>query len=143
MQYLGDQHWHQCWFFRFFFLFLCPPVHVLVSLCVCVPFCNNLKFSKAHNYWFVQLVYVNLNSGLELKKCKLCIKMFRNFSKKSGEGGISVRLWVKAASSATVSNCLFFGPVWSMVILWNACFLSAKSFLCFPVWLWTTALKFC
>ena len=53
-----------------------------------------------------------MNSGLELKKCKLCLKMFRNFSKKSG-GGISVRLWkqpqnLKIASSATVNTCLFY-----------------------------------
>ena len=50
---------------------------------------------------------MSLNSGLELKKCKLCFKMFRNFSKKSG-GRHLCRLWVKTASSATVNTCLFY-----------------------------------
>ena len=50
---------------------------------------------------------MSLNSGLELKKCKLCFKMFRNFSKKSRRR-VSVRLWVKTAFSATVNACLFY-----------------------------------
>ena len=33
-QYLGDQHWLQCWFFTFFFI-LCPSVCLCVSLWVC------------------------------------------------------------------------------------------------------------
>ena len=114
------QHWHQCWFFRFSFC-VCVCVCVCVSVClsmfqlVCVFVCLftiNLKFLKSHNYWLVQLVYVSLNSGPELKNFKLCIKMFRNFSEKSVGGGISVRLWVKTASSVTVNTCLFY---WTFV----------------------------
>ena len=126
------QHWHQCWFFRFSFLCVC--VCVCVSVClsmfqlVCVfvrLFTINLKFLKSHNYWLVQLVYVSLNSGLELKKFNLYIKMFRNFSEKSGGGGgISVRLWVKTASSVTVNTCFFY---WTFVNYGSSlkCLLSA------------------
>ena len=110
-QYPGDHHWHQCWFFRFFsfFVSVCLYMFQLVCVFVCI-FTINLKFLKTHNYWLVQLVYVSLDSGLELKKWKLCIKTFRKFPKKSwGEGrGICVRLWVKTASSATVNTCCLF-----------------------------------
>ena len=105
-QYPGDHHWHQCWFFRFFsfFVSVCLYMFQLVCVFVCI-FTINLKFLKTHNYWLVQLVYVSLDSGLELKKWKLCIKTFRKFPKKSWGGG--------------------------------------EGDLCYPIWLWTTPLKFC
>ena len=43
----------------------------------------NLEFLKTHSYWLAQLVYVSLVSGLELKTCKMNIKMLRSSSKKS------------------------------------------------------------
>ena len=41
-----------------------------------------------------------------------------------GGGGISVRVWVKTASSAPAC---FTGPARSMMVLWNVCFLSIES----------------
>ena len=133
-QYPGDHHWHQCWFFRFFsfFVSVCLYMFQLVCVFVCI-FTINLKFLKTHNYWLVQLVYVSLDSGLELKKWKLCIKTFRKFPKKSwggGGGGFVLGFGSKQPlqQQSTPAAC-FIGPVWSMVVLWNVCFLSAKSFL--------------
>ena len=62
-QYLGDQHWQQCWCFRFFFFFVSICLFMRQSVCVSVHlFTSNLKF-------------LSLVSGLELKKCRLPIKM--------------------------------------------------------------------
>ena len=53
------------------------------SVCVFVHlFRIKLKFLKTHNYWLAQLVYVTLIPGLELKTCRIHIKMLRNSSKK-------------------------------------------------------------
>ena len=107
-QYLGDQHWYQHWFLDFFSFFVSVSLSMFQLVCVFVClFTINLKFLKTHDHWVVQLVYVSLDSG-EVKKCKLYIKMFRNFPKKSREGGISLRLWFKTASAATVNTCLFY-----------------------------------
>ena len=71
------------------------------SVCVSVHLSRiNLKFLKTHNYSLAQLAYVNLVSGVELKTCRMQIKMLRSSSKKSW-GGISVRVCDKTASSAT------------------------------------------
>ena len=141
-QYLGDQHWHQCWFLDVFsfFVSVCLSMFQLVCVFVCL-FTINLKFLKTHDYWVVQLVYVSLNSGVEFKKCKLYIKMFRDFPKKSEWGLVSGFRSKQPLQQQSTPAC-FIGPVWSMVVLWNVGFLSAKSFLWFPVWLWATALKF-
>ena len=54
------------------------------SVCVSVDLLRiNLKFLNIHNYWLAQLLYVSLVSGLELKTCRMHIKMLRNSSKKS------------------------------------------------------------
>ena len=72
--------------FRFFFLF---SVHRFVhaqSVCVSVHlFTVTLKFLKTHKYWLAQLLHVSLVPGLEFEKCRLLIKMLRNFSKNRGE----------------------------------------------------------
>ena len=110
-----------------FFVSVCLSMFQLV--CVFI----NLKFLKSHNYWLVQLVYVSLNSRVELKKCKLYIKMFINFSEKPmGLGGELVSDFrSKQPLQQQSTPACFIGPVWIMVVLWNICFLSAKSFLCF------------
>ena len=80
-QYLGDQHWQQCWCFRFSFLFVSICLSMCQSVCVSVHlFRINLKFLKTHNYWLAQLLHVSLVSGLELKMCRMHIKMIRNSS---------------------------------------------------------------
>ena len=54
-QYLGDQHWQQCWFVRFFFFLVSIYFCMCQSVCVSVHlFTINLKFSKTHNYWLAQ-----------------------------------------------------------------------------------------
>ena len=81
-QYLGDQHWQQCWFYRFFFFFvsICLSVSLYVSVHL---FTIKLKFLKTHySYRIAQFVYVNLVSGLELDKGKPQILILRNSSKK-------------------------------------------------------------
>ena len=83
-QHLGDQHWQQCWCFRFSFFFVPICLSMCQSVCVSVHlFRINLKFLKTHNYWLAQLLHVSLVSGLELKMCRMHIKMLRNSSKKS------------------------------------------------------------
>ena len=86
-QYLGDQHWQQCWCFRFFFfLWVHLFFYVCHSVCVFVHlFRINLKFLKTHNYWLGQVLYVSFVSGLELKSCGMYIKMLKNSSKISWE----------------------------------------------------------
>ena len=70
-----------------FFLSIC--LSLCQSVCVSVHLLTiNLKFLKTHNYWLPQLLYMSLVSGLELKNCKLCIKMLRNFSKKNKQKAI-------------------------------------------------------
>ena len=60
--------------FFFFIVFLC--FSMCQSVCVSVHlFIIHLKFLKTCKYWIAQLVYVSLVSGLELKKCRLNIKM--------------------------------------------------------------------
>ena len=73
-QYLGDQHWHQCWLFIFlFFLSICLSLYQ--SVCVSMHlFKINLKFLTTHDYWLAQLLYMSLVSGLELKTCKLRVE---------------------------------------------------------------------
>ena len=58
-QYLGDQHWQQCWFFRFFSI-LCPSV--CLSVCVCTSV-YNLKILKTHNCWLARLYMWALFQG--------------------------------------------------------------------------------
>ena len=80
-QYLGDQHWQQCWLFRFF-SFLCPSVCLCVNQSVwLLVFTIHLRFLKIQNYWLAQLVYVRFEF---MAWVKMHIKMFRNFPKKSG-----------------------------------------------------------
>ena len=72
--------------FRFFFLFSVHRfVHVSVSLCVCASGYSYSQVFKTHKYWPAQLLHVSLVPGLEFKKCRLLIKMLRNFSKNHGE----------------------------------------------------------
>ena len=83
-QYLVDQHWQQCWCFRFPFFFVSICLSLCQSVCVSVHlFRINLKFLKTHNYWLGQVLYVSLASGLELKPCRMHIKMLGKSSKKS------------------------------------------------------------
>ena len=85
-QYLGDQHWQQCWCFRFSFFFVSICLSMYQSVCVSVHlFRINLKFLITHNYWQAQYLSVSLVSGLELRKCRMHIKMLRNSSKISCE----------------------------------------------------------
>ena len=58
-QYIGDQHWQQCWFFRFFSI-LCPSFWLSVCVCTSV---YNLKFLKTHNYWLARLYMWALFQG--------------------------------------------------------------------------------
>ena len=90
-QYLGDQHWQQCWCFRFSFFFVSICLSMCQSVCVSVYLLRiNLKFLKTHNYWLAHLLYVSLVPWLELKTCRTHIKMLRNSSKKiMGEGLLS------------------------------------------------------
>ena len=72
--------------FKILFLFcvylcLCQSVGVSVHL-----FRNNLKFLKIRNCWLAQLLYVSLVSALELKTCRMHIRMLRNSSKKKSWG---------------------------------------------------------
>ena len=100
-QYLRDQHWQQCWCLRFSFFFVFISLSMCQSVCLSVDLLRiNLKFLNIHNYWLAQLLYVSLVSGLELKTCRMHIKMLRNSSKKSW-GGILFRVCNKTASSAT------------------------------------------
>ena len=140
-QYLRDQHWQQCWFFVFlFFLSIClSRCKSLCSLSVHL-FTINLKFSTTHNYWLAQLVYMSLVSGLELKNCKLRIKMLRNSSKKSKWETIVLGFGSKQPLQQQSTPACFIGPV-CMVVPWNVCFLSVQSSLCFSAWLWTTTLE--
>ena len=39
----------------------------------------NLKFLKTLNYWLAQILHVGLVSPLELKTCRMHIKMLRNY----------------------------------------------------------------
>ena len=83
-QYLGDQHWQQCWCFRFSFFFVSICLSMCQSVCVSVHlFRINLRFSKPDNYWLAQLLNVSLVSWLELKSNIMHVKMLRNSSKKS------------------------------------------------------------
>ena len=111
-QYLGDQHWQQCWFFVFlFFLSIClSRCKSLCSLSVHL-FTINLKFSTTHNYWLAQLVYMSLVSGLELKNCKLRIKMLRNSSKKSKWETIVLGFGSKQRLQQQSTPACFIGPV--------------------------------
>ena len=100
-QYLGDQHWQQCWCFRFSFFFVSICLSMCHSVCVSVHlFRINLKFLKTHNYWLAQLVYVSLVSGLELKRSECISKCLGSLPKIHGRD-ISVRIWDKTVSSAT------------------------------------------
>ena len=108
-KYLGDQHWQQYWFFRFF-SFLCPFVCLCVSQSVWLyVFIIHLKFLKTHNYWLAQLVYVRFQFT---DTVKMNIKMFRNFPKKS-EG----RHWFQNLGQKNQQStpAYFIGPVYSMV----------------------------
>ena len=59
----------------------------LVSVCVSMDlFRFNVKFLKTHNYWLGQLFHMSLVSGLELKTCRMHIKILRNSSKKKWWG---------------------------------------------------------
>ena len=99
-QYLVDQHWQQCWCFRSSF-FLFPSVCLRVSEPVTVHlFRINLKFLNSRKYLPVELMYVSPVSGLELKWAECISKCLRTLPKIHGRG-ISVRVWEKAASSAT------------------------------------------
>ena len=101
-QNLVDQHWQQCWCFRFSFFFVSICLFMCQSICVSLHlFRINLKFLKAQNYWLAQLLHVSLVSGLELKTCTMHVKMLRNSSKKNDGGGIIVKVWDKTASLAT------------------------------------------
>ena len=66
-----------------FFSFFWPSVYLCVSQSVWLyVFTIHLKFLKTHNYWLAQLVYISFEFRARIK---MHIKMFRNFSKKSGE----------------------------------------------------------
>ena len=81
-QYLGNQNWQQFWRFRFFSFFASTCFSTCHSVCVSVHlFKINLKFLKTYNYWLGQVSYVSFVSGLELKACRMYIKMLKNSSK--------------------------------------------------------------
>ena len=83
-QHLGNQNWQKCWCFRFSFFFVSICLSMFHSVCVSVYlFRINLKVLNTHNYSVIQLLYVSLVSGLELKLCRVHIKMLRNSSKKN------------------------------------------------------------
>ena len=74
-QYLRDQHWQQCWCFRFFFLFVSICLSMCQSLCVSVHlFTVTLKFLN-----------VSLVPGLELKSAACLLKCLGTFLKAMGE----------------------------------------------------------
>ena len=101
--YLGDQHWQQCWFFRFFFLFC---VHLFDCQSVSVHLFTISSFWKLTT--IDQLVYIcepGFRATIKRDDC-VCIRILRNFSEKLG-GGIIVRIWVRTASAATINTCLF------------------------------------
>ena len=108
-QYLGDQHWQQCWLFRFF-AFLCPSVCLCVNQYVwLLVFTIHLRFLKIQNYWLAQLVYVRFEF---MAWVKMHIKMFRNFPKKSGG-----RYWFQNLGQKNQQStpACFIRPVYSMV----------------------------
>ena len=115
-QYLLDQHWQQCWCFRFsfFFVFICLSMRQSNSVCVHL-LRIHLKFLKTHNYWLPQLVYVSLVSGLELKTCRIHIKMLRNSSKKSLERQQCQSLGQNSLFSNLNSYCCYYYYVSSSV----------------------------
>ena len=163
-QYLGNQHWQQCWIFVFlFFLSICLSMRQ--SVCVSVDlFTINLKFLTTHSYWLAQLFYMSLVSGPEFKICKLraenthliklnqsitrkkappCFqKSFskKNSSKKNKWETIVLGFGSKQPLQQQSILACFIGPV-CLVVLWNVCFLPVQSFLCFSAWMWTTALE--
>ena len=141
-QYLGDQDWQQFRFFRVFFFFLSTCLSLYQSVCVSVHlFTINLEFLKTHNYWLAQLVYMTLVSGLELKNCKMPNKILKNSSKKTKWEAKLLGFGSKQPPQQQSTPFCFIGPVYSIVVLWNVCFLSLQSSLYFSAWLWTTTLE--
>ena len=73
-------------FLSFLFRFVCLCVSQSLSVRL---FKINLKFLKTCNYWLVQLMYVSLVSGLELKACRFISKCLRILSKIHGRALVS------------------------------------------------------
>ena len=73
-QYLRDQHWQQCWCFRFFSFCVHLLVYVSIALCVCTSV-----------YSYSQVLNVSLVSGLELKSAACLLKCLGTFLKAMGE----------------------------------------------------------
>ena len=123
-QYLGEQHWQQCWCFRFFFVFLCPSVYLCVSQSILSVhlFRSNLKFLKTRNYWQAQLLHVSHVSRLELKTCRIHIKMVRNSSKKKTSWGMH---YCQGLGQNTHFSNLTVTGIWKFH-RWN--------FYCYPYW---------
>ena len=96
-----------------FFSFFWPSVYLCVSQSVWLyVFTIHLKFLKTHNYWLAQLVYISFEFRARIK---MHIKMFRNFSKKSG-GDVLVSGFGSKQPLQQQSTCAYFiGPVCSMV----------------------------
>ena len=106
-------------------------------LCI---FTIHLKLLRTHNYWLAQLVYVSFEFRARIK---MHIKMFKNFSKQSRG-----KYWLQDLSQ----NSLFINNQHVLILL-NLCvvwccsvkcpFSVCSLSLCFPAWLWTTALEIC
>ena len=79
--------------------------------------------------------------GLELRNCKLRIKILRNSSRKTKWEAIVLGFESKQPLQQQSTPACFTGHKCSMVVLWNVCFLSLQSSLCFSAWLWTTTLE--
>ena len=124
-QYLGNQHWHQCWFFRFFFYF----VSICLSVSLCLYICLQSQVFENSQLLTSSFIYVSLVSGLELKTWRL-----RNLSecvgilpKNQGEALVSGFGSEQRLQQESTPAC-FAGQVCIMVVLWNTCFLPVQSF---------------
>ena len=85
---------------------------VSICLSMCQSVCLNICLQLISSFWKLAtinwLVYIcepGFRARIKSEDC-VCIRILRNYSEKSG-GGISVRVWVRTASAATINTCLF------------------------------------
>ena len=113
-QYLGDQHWQQCWFFRFFFYF----VSICLTVSLCLYICLQSQVFENSQLLTSSFIYVSLVSGLELKTWRL--RMYQNAQKFFRK--IRGRHWCQGLGQNSVcSNNQHLLVLLDMCVVWWFC----------------------
>ena len=139
IQYLGDQHWQQCWQFRFSFFF----VSICFSVSLCLYICLQSHVFENSQLLTSSFISMSLVWGLELKNMSTpcvseCLGILPKNQGETLQSGFALEQGLQQQSTPAC----FLGHVCGMVVHWNVCFLSVQSSLFASAWLWTTTIQY-